>query len=616
MVTSDVPPAAEYALFDPEEIDLRALEPARIYEHGYETDAQQALARLEALGITPDLARQCAGAMHPNVTLSYAKGAVRAIGKWLTARELFDGMVFDETHNRYSGTFLDLAALAEDLEIENAHALLHALYLVAELEGEDESAEVRLSTFDYTKERRAGERTYRRVRFDQANELPLRLRELGRREVVRRGGMSRDQLLDWLAERATQTDAKSERDRFRVMYETVERRDPPQKGPLAEKELWNLELALRDERSEGVDEALTAFEKSNGRTPGTTYLRLKMELAQGPENAQVLAEKIAALSLSMSGFPELSLLAAEAWMRAKDPRKALPFAKDLQNALSVDEDIRDRADAIVLLIEGPPPRAASKNPSLRPTPLETPRATSQAPEGSSSSRKVQKAKQYVSSEILAPRAQLRDARSERPEKFGAGRSSYPPGKGAPIKGASRPPYEVESGALTFPSPPVPPRTGELVASLPLPEGYAAEVVSPDHRPKNAIDARAHFTLLARELGDQYNRELGIVLRTNLEGVEAVQAVLFERYPDRALRDVDDLHDAIRHGAFMSELIARTLDGVWEDMSSEDIGDWSMVVPPNLRVWPFGRVLRLISKGHKERDLVSYFLELSALRARA
>jgi hypothetical protein len=38
------------------------------------------------------------------------------------------------------------------------------------------------------------------------------------------------------------------------------------------------------------------------------------------------------------------------------------------------------------------------------------------------------------------------------------------------------------------------------------------------------------------------------------------------------------------------------------------------VPPSTRVWPFGRILRLIAMQHNERDLVSYFLELQG-RAR-
>ena len=47
------------------------------------------------------------------------------------------------------------------------------------------------------------------------------------------------------------------------------------------------------------------------------------------------------------------------------------------------------------------------------------------------------------------------------------------------------------------------------------------------------------------------------------------------------------------------------------------GRWAMVIrsrsrPTNvLRIWPFGRVLRFIAQRHRERDLVSYYLELEA-----
>jgi hypothetical protein len=34
----------------------------------------------------------------------------------------------------------------------------------------------------------------------------------------------------------------------------------------------------------------------------------------------------------------------------------------------------------------------------------------------------------------------------------------------------------------------------------------------------------------------------------------------------------------------------------------------------VRVWPFARVARFVAMGHRERDLVSYYLELEA-RAR-
>jgi hypothetical protein len=48
-----------------------------------------------------------------------------------------------------------------------------------------------------------------------------------------------------------------------------------------------------------------------------------------------------------------------------------------------------------------------------------------------------------------------------------------------------------------------------------------------------------------------------------------------------------------------------------DISADELGHWHMIVPPDTRIWPFGRVSRLISMGQKERDLCSYFFELSA-----
>ena len=71
----------------------------------------------------------------------------------------------------------------------------------------------------------------------------------------------------------------------------------------------------------------------------------------------------------------------------------------------------------------------------------------------------------------------------------------------------------------------------------------------------------------------------------------------------------------RHGAFLSEILARTLGAEWTDIALSEIGYWSMLVPPSTLVWPFGRVLRLVAMQHKERDLVSYDLELQARQRR-
>jgi hypothetical protein len=62
---------------------------------------------------------------------------------------------------------------------------------------------------------------------------------------------------------------------------------------------------------------------------------------------------------------------------------------------------------------------------------------------------------------------------------------------------------------------------------------------------------------------------------------------------------------------LSEILVRTLGGRWIDVEPQELGHWAMVLPSQVRVWPFGRVLRLIAMGNRERDLVSYYLELCA-----
>jgi hypothetical protein len=52
-----------------------------------------------------------------------------------------------------------------------------------------------------------------------------------------------------------------------------------------------------------------------------------------------------------------------------------------------------------------------------------------------------------------------------------------------------------------------------------------------------------------------------------------------------------------------------------DLESPEADSWAMLIPSRsrsdevARVWPFARVARFVAMGHKERDLVSYYLEL-------
>lgn len=185
-------------------------------------------------------------------------------------------------------------------------------------------------------------------------------------------------------------------------------------------------------------------------------------------------------------------------------------------------------------------------------------------------------------------------------------------------GASLPPYRTESPAPLLPKAPLLPRLGgsgdELAEHLPLPPGVGADSMPADGLPKSVLEARVQFTMLARELGLDYRLKRGIDLRADVSGIEAMQSVLLETFPGRVVRNHDEAYELRRHGALLSEILARSLDADWLDISPNDLGYWAMIVPPDTRVWPFARVARLVAMGHRERDLVAYFLELKS-RAR-
>jgi hypothetical protein len=89
----------------------------------------------------------------------------------------------------------------------------------------------------------------------------------------------------------------------------------------------------------------------------------------------------------------------------------------------------------------------------------------------------------------------------------------------------------------------------------------------------------------------------------------MQRSLHERFADGQIRSHEDAHEIRRHGAFMSEILARQLGAYWVDIGPSELGYWAMILGSATRVFPFGRVLRFVQMGHKERDLVSYYLEL-------
>jgi hypothetical protein len=135
-----------------------------------------------------------------------------------------------------------------------------------------------------------------------------------------------------------------------------------------------------------------------------------------------------------------------------------------------------------------------------------------------------------------------------------------------------------------------------------------------NEPTNPLEARIYFTHQARELGQLYRERYNVELHTDLRGVELLQRYLAERFEAGELKTSADIVEVRLHGAFLSELLARRLGAEWTDLAVSEMGYWAMNVPPNTTVWPIGRVIRFVTMQHRERDLVSYFLELQA-RAR-
>lgn len=202
------------------------------------------------------------------------------------------------------------------------------------------------------------------------------------------------------------------------------------------------------------------------------------------------------------------------------------------------------------------------------------------------------------------------------------RSLLPQAQRSPelMRGASQPPFRADSPAAHMHIPKAPPlprsAIAELAEELALPPGLQGQAASAEQIPTSVIDARIHFTFLARELGDIFRTAYGIELRADVAGIEAIQSRLLEDYADGQLHTAEQEHDVRRYGAYLSEILARSFGAFWVDIAPADLGYWAMVVPPDTRVWPFGRILRFIAMAHKERDLVAYYLELLARAERS
>ena len=136
---------------------------------------------------------------------------------------------------------------------------------------------------------------------------------------------------------------------------------------------------------------------------------------------------------------------------------------------------------------------------------------------------------------------------------------------------------------------------------------ASEVIETMPAPDD--DLRARMTKIAREVARDYRLAYGVTLKTDVTAVEAMQRHLRRRFADaRADERLRNMlvTELTRHGALLSEILARALGATWTDVSEIELGRWEMIVPPGTLIHPIGRVYRFFQQDRREDDLVAYY----------
>ena len=597
--------AAEYALFEPHEVVLHAPGPTAVFETGYLTTAGDALAHLANSGVSIDLAAEAAAALDREVAATYARGAaVRATLGHLCAHELFEGAIYRVATQLYDGAWLDLRALATALRMPGAVLALQTVHLAEALNEVPRATPVMLSTWTGTTEPRPGARTFRRVPLDDVIHLPRALESLQpRRAPPALDAVMEHELRDALL-RTVRWRARSEvPPAVRARLESLEAMigsDAPRRGPLADPELWAIEKQLARGQTAGIELRLDALAHQLGNNAGIRYLRARAQLLRGDIAPRHVAERLAEIADGEASFYEADVLAARAWLAAGEDAHARYFAR------RVAEDA-DAPDGIKLLsleiLESTtmtkrsyaPPPVAPRDPA--------PAAMAGSPPGSS--RQL-----FVSSGSRAAPFDSTAMPMPMPHLPGTMRMPAASAPAAPVAPSPPPPPPALGQAPSASVASGPRYVSELAETLPFPAGTDESSLRAHAAPSTPIEARVFATRLARELGRVYRLWYGTTLRTDVMAIDTMQRHLRMRFADdSALADPRVVADLRRHGALLSEIIARNLGGVWVDLSAPEPGYWEMLVPPGMRLWPVGRLFRYVQVGQREQDLVSFYFEL-------
>jgi hypothetical protein len=618
---------AEYALFDRSDVMLSAAAAGQgVHEKGYMTTAGFARTRLEEAGLSAELAKAALRALRPEHLRALARTTtVRRVVEQLGPYEAFEGGTFVAASGRYTGTWLALEALAEMTSHDTGIALqgLHLFLVVEEL---PEDTPVRLFTAGVTTGGRLGERTWRKVDFDLALALPSALRSLpipsrSPLPVADEVDMREDMLRNLRARAATSIKSLP---RLRALAsQLAEAGRTPPAGTSA---------AVEAPPPPVVEESSTHAETPAALDPVTLFeeFRRHSQGLRGEYQIQAVARFLSSMAGRPTALPELNVLAARAWLAAGELGHARHFAKKVVDDPAVVDSARLTALEILESTAPtneslPPPPAAE----IRPIPVvvlssepdrEAPPGASLPPYASESDG-TSPAPEPPAAPLVAQPIEVLSAPAD-PPLLPTPMPSPPAGEGPRRTTSPVRPLQLPSFAA---QPAVPRAAGrarsvrpEIVETMPLPPGADDAMLTVGARPVDALQTRIAMTRLARDIGRDYRLWYGTTLKTDLLAIDAMQRHLRRRFhgdpaDEASARQLEK--ELMRHGALLSEILARMLGADWVDVSSEHPGQWAMLVQPDVRVWPIGRVYRFYRQGHRESDLVAFYLDLETYSKR-